>query len=202
MPSKNIYKDYVENSYYHIYNRGVAKGPVFLDEQDYAVFLSFIKRYLSAKVEKNMLNVDYPNYYNRVELMAFCLMPNHFHLFVYQHDAEAMKQFMKSLSVAYCMYFNKKYKRVGPLFQQRYKAVRITDDSQLLHITRYIHLNPPNYKTYEWTSLPYYLNKKHADWMRPGRVLELFNGGYETFVDDYKSYHDEFTELKHVLADS
>lgn len=202
VPSRNIYKDYLEDSYYHIYNRGVAKGPIFLDEQDYSVFLSLIKRYLSLKAEKNQINIEYPNYYNRLELLAYCLMPNHFHLFVYQHDADSMKQFMKSLSVAYSMYFNKKNKRVGPLFQQRYKAVRIVDDSQLLHVSRYIHLNPSDYNNYEWSSYQYYLNKRHADWLLPRRILDLFNGDYEKFMKEYKQNHDELELLKQELEDS
>lgn len=202
MPVKNIYKDYVQDSYYHIYNRGVAKDLIYREEKDYLVFLSLLKRSLGSKIEHRDNREPHPNYHSRLELLAFCLMPNHFHLFVYQHDAEAMKQFMKSITVAYSMYFNKKYKRVGPLFQQRYKAVRITDDSQLLHITRYIHLNSPNYESYEWSSYQYYLQKKHATWLKPGRVTGLFNGDYESFVEEYRDRHDELDQLKHELADA
>lgn len=204
MPGKNIIKDYLEESYYHIYNRGVAKGIVFKDEQDYTVYLSLLKRYLGVNVEKNVNRVEHPNYRKELELLAFCLMPNHFHLFIYQHKAEAMTDFMRSLSTSYSMYFNRRYKRVGPVFQQRYKAVRITDDSQLLHITRYIHLNADSYNNYEWSSYPYYLGDKQSDWLRPGRVLELFKDekDYASFVDDYKDEHDEIEELKSELADA
>lgn len=130
-------------------------------------------------------------------------MNNHFHLFVYQsYDSLAITQFMRSLSTAYSMYFNKKYKRVGPLFQQRYRAVRITDDGQLLHISRYIHLNPDQYDSYEWSSLSAYLGNYQADWIKPQRVLELFDGErYAKFVDDYKGKHDELEFLKAQLAD-
>ena len=99
------------------------------------------------------------------------------------------------------MYFNKKYNRVGPLFQQRYRAVLIGDDSYLLHISRYIHLNPNNYMNYEWSSLPYYLGNKHASWVKPGQVLELFDDNYISFVRDYESTKDEIDAYKHMLAD-
>ncbi|HCM52071.1 TPA: hypothetical protein DIS56_02985 [Candidatus Saccharibacteria bacterium] len=98
------------------------------------------------------------------------------------------------------MYFNKKYKRTGPAFQQRYKAIHITEDDQLLHITRYLHLNPNNHTNYEWSSLPYYLGTKQASWLRPKRALELFKKGeYKIFLEDYKDKRDELKQLKRQL---
>lgn len=203
MPGKNIYKDYLEESYYHIYNRGVNKQDVFTDSQDFAVFLSLLKRYLGEKLEKNKNNVDYVNYSNEIELIAFCLMKNHFHLFIYQKESSvAITEFMRSLATSYSMYFNKRHKRVGPLFQQRYRAVRINDDAQLQHISRYIHLNPTRFKDYEWSSYKYYLGEKQTDWVKPERVLELFNGDYQAFVEDYKPERDELENLKRELADA
>ena len=205
MPGRNLIKDYAEESYYHIYNRGVDKQPVFLSEQDYTVFLGLLKRYLGSGIEKRPNRINQANYFNDVELLAFCLMGNHFHLFIYQHaDRDSITKFMRSLMTAYSMYFNKKYKRVGPVFQQRYRAVRITDDSQLLHITRYIHLNPEDYHNYQWSSLLYYLGKKSpdGDWLRPNRVIALFDDDYSVFVDDYKGTHDDLEQLKSELADS
>lgn len=204
MPSRNIYKHYLPDTYYHAYNRGLNKQPIFLDEHDYTVFLGLLKRYLGTQPEIKSNRQPHPSYRDHVELLAFCLMPNHFHLFMYQTDPEGMKQLLKSLSVSYNMYFNKRYRRVGPLFQQRYKAVNITDDSQLLHISRYIHLNPDAYNTYKWSSLPYYVGTKQADWLQPGRILEQFNGpaDYQQFVDEYKDRRDELALLKDELADT
>lgn len=203
MPGKNIYKDYVEDSYYHIYNRGINKSPIFIDNQDFAVFLGLIKRSLSREVENSKRQPRYTTFFDDIDMLAFCLMGNHFHLFVYQKsNNKAIAEFMRSLTTAYVMYFNKKYKRIGPLFQQRYRAVRIVDDSQLLHISRYIHLNPDNYTDYEWSSYDYYLGKKHADWLDTERVLSLFDGDYAEFVLDYKDMHDELEQLKSELADS
>jgi putative transposase len=203
MPVRNIYKDYAPESYYHIYNRGVNKDKIFLDERDYATFLSLIKRYLGTEASRRQNYQFYPNYYGAVELLAYCLMPNHFHLFIYQIETSAMTNFMKSLSVAYCMYFNRRYKRVGPVFQQRYKAVRIIDDSQLLHITRYMHMNPEDYRDYEWSSLGYYLSHRSADWLRPKRMLELFNNdSYADFLGEYEDRRAELKDTKEQLANA
>lgn len=203
MPSRNIYKEYVGETYYHIYNRGVNKNAIFLDEQDYTVFLGLLKRYLGSKIEKTSMRTASRNYHDQLELLAFCLMENHFHLCIYQHTEQAITQLMKSLSIAYSMYFNKRYGRVGPVFQQRYRAVRITEDSQLLHISRYIHMNPRDYKHFLWSSLPYYTGTRSASWVRPARILELFEGtAYLKFLADYEDRRDELQALKEELADA
>lgn len=203
MPAANIYKDYVAESYYHIYNRGVNKQDIFLDKDDLVVFLGLLKRYFGAKSETKLNRVAHRNYYEQIELLAFCLMGNHFHLLVYQHDKFAIRDVMKSIGVAYGMYFNKRYKRVGPVFQQRYRAVRVEYDPQLLHISRYVHMNPHVYKSYKWSSLPYYLGAKSASWVRPGRILELFEGqDYLDFLKDYEGKREELKLLKSDLADA
>jgi len=201
MPSRNIYKDYSPDSYYHVYNRGINRKNIFVEEADYKMFLRLLKRYLGQEKSTNQIGIPYPSYSGRLELLSFCLMPSHFHLLFYQRDKDAMKQMIKSLSVAYAMYFNKKYHRIGPIFQQRYRASLISSDSYLLHISRYIHLNPTSYNSWEWSSLPYYLGKRQADWVTPQRVLELFeNDNYQEFVDSYKDRRDELDYVKHELA--
>lgn len=203
MPGRNVTKEYAAESFYHIYNRGVNKNNVFLDHQDRITFLRLLKRYLGKKTEKKKNSEIYPNYCNEIELLAFCLMNNHFHLFVYQEPETAIAHFMKSLTVAYSMYFNKKYKRVGAVFQQRYRGVRVTDDSQYLHISRYIHMNPKDYENYEWSSLPYYLDRKHSDWVKPERIVKFFNKNeYLAFLREYADRRDELTSIKDQLANS
>lgn len=203
MPIRNVNKEYVAESYYHIYNRGVNKANIFQDRRDYLCFLSLLKRYLGKEPFRRKDHMIYPNFHNQVELLAYCLMPNHFHLFIYQREAEVIKNLMKSLGVSYSMYFNKRHKRVGPLFQQTYKAVRITDDSQLIHISRYIHMNPEKYRSYEWTSLAYYLGSHQAAWLRPDRVKELFeDNDYTQFLSEYEGRRAELKSLKEELADA
>ena len=201
MPGRNVVKEYIPESYYHIYNRGVNKNNIFLDRQDRIVFLSLIKRYLSDEIEKKPNREIYPNYHKNIELLAYCLMNNHFHFFIYQDSATTIADFMKSLTVAYSMYFNKRYKRIGAVFQQRYRAVRIDNDGQLLHISRYIHMNPRNYESYEWSSLPHYLNQKTSSWLKPNKVLELFDGkDYLSFLKEYDDHRQELESFKEFLA--
>lgn len=205
MPGRNIYKLYVADSYYHIYNHGVGSLIIFQDDTDYIVFLSLLKRYLGKEPSTKKSGVLHPSYRDQVELLAYCLMPNHFHLLVYQNDRDGMKLLLKALSVSYGMYFNKKYKRAGPIFQQRYRASRISNESYLLHISRYLHLNPKDYKNWKWSSLPYYKKSLEADWIRPNRILNLFEfDEYEVFLREYENNKSELEainqELKQELA--
>lgn len=219
MPSKNIVKQYVENGYYHIYNRGVEKRDIFLDEQDYVIFLHYLKLYLSPIEELKQL--DLPglrilkflrlNLSAEIDLLAFALMPNHIHLQIKQKTADGIVKLMKRLATAYVMYFNKKYQRVGSLFQNRYKAALIETDEYLLHLSRYIHLNPKkithkkithkkiDFK--EFSSYPYYLGQKQASWVKPQEILGYFKSArrkdlkgilsYQSFVEDYKESSSE-----------
>lgn len=201
MPSRNRIKEYVPDSYYHIYNRGVNKRSIFLDPQDYAVFLNLLKRYLDTQPTKDYKGREYDWLYNQLELLAFCLMPNHFHLFIYQQEPTAMTRLLRGVCTSYSMYFNKRNGRIGPLFHGRFKASRIQRDEYLQHISRYMHLNPTNYKDWEFSSLPYYLGTKRAGWVRPERILDLFNKDeYPEFVSDYSSHKRELDKIKYELA--
>lgn len=182
MPARNSRKEYVPHSFYHTYNRGVEKRLIFCDEQDYRVFLGYLRRHLSLITEKDASKRAY-RHYDSVELNAYCLMPNHFHLLFYiKDDPEQLTKIMQSVCTAYSMYFNKRYDRVGHLFQGRFKAARITKEPHAQHISRYIHRNPEDYQNWQWSSLSDYLNKKATDWLHPERVLVMFNDDYEKFL--------------------
>lgn len=202
MPSRNIVKEYGSDSFYHAYNRGVEKRKIFLDDQDYGMFLHILKRYLDPSPQKDRSGRQYKHHEN-VELLAFCLMPNHFHLFLRQgNEPTAMTELLHSVSVAYTMYFNRKYRRTGHLFQDRFKASRITSEAYFWHISRYIHLNPSKPFEYEWSSLPYYLGNKRAKWLHPEIILNMFDGhhDYRKFVADYEGHKAELDKLKGELA--
>jgi putative transposase len=202
MPAKNAIKIYADEQYYHIYSRGVAKQDIFRGKNDYIVFLSLLKRYLSSEPASAPFRKTYPHYGKRLELLSFCLMSNHFHLLIYQHDKTAMTDFMRALMTGYSMYFNKKYHRVGPLFQGRFKASRIDSEAYIFHISRYIHLNPKKWQTYQFSSLPYFQGERKATWIRPKRVLDIFKNKeeYLDFLHDYESYKDSLDEIKWELA--
>lgn len=218
MPAKNSRKIYVPNSFYHIYNRGVEKRVIFLDEQDYRVFIYYLELYLSPKEEiidkiKDQINLTEDeknsriskililnNFYNKIELLCFILMPNHFHIMLKQIERNSMELFMNSLTMKYVQYFNKKYKRVGPLFQGRYKAVLIDKEEYLLHLSRYIHINIKELldknqllSSYQWSSYPAYVKGLSINWLRKDYILYYFkksNGfsfsSYQGFVEGYE----------------
>jgi putative transposase len=208
MPSRNRVKLYGEDMFYHVYNRGVNKMQIFYDEEDYGVFLNLLKRYLSKEPVKDKKGREYRSLYGELELLAFCLMPNHFHLLVFQHDAVAMTQLLRGVCVSYGTYFNKKYQRQGPVFQERYKASMIMHEGYLQHISRYIHLNPmdiqgykANYLHYPYSSVGYYLGRQSGTWVRPGRIHSVADKEkYQAFLADYEDAHEMLNVIKGELA--
>lgn len=225
MPAKNVYKNFVEDGIYHAYNRGVEKRKIFLDDQDYRVWLHLLKYYLSPIDKK----ADHPivstgklqllrprplkNLEKEVELIAYCLMPNHFHLLLRQKTIDGMTKLLRRLATTYSLYFNRRYKRVGYLFQGRYKAAQIDNDAALLHVSRYIHLNPKelvtrfDLVTYPYSSYPYFLGIKHAVWLNPEQVLSLManrglTAGYTAYADFVEHFMDSPEKiLKDVVLD-
>lgn len=205
MPSRNVVKRYAPQSYYHVYSRGVAKQNIFEGENDYIVFISLFKRYLSQEEAKSSTRHAYPFYKDRIKLLSYSLMPNHIHILLYQEDERAIVDFMRSVMTSYSMYFNKTNNRVGPILQGRYRASLITDQTYLEHISRYIHLNPKNWRTSQQTSLGYYLGKRSAEWVKPQIIMRLFdndNKKYIAFLEDYEDQKQIIDDLKWELADS
>jgi len=202
MPSRNVLKVDVPGSYYHIYARGASRSEIFLDTTDYKVFLGLFMRYLSQKELRDSAGMPYKKLYDDIELVCYCLMPNHFHLVVYQVHAGAMQRLMRGVMTAYSRYFNKTYKRSGSLFESRYKASRIASDDYLMHITRYIHLNPKNWQDYSYSSLECYIGENDTDWLHETRIIELFQSkeAYGDFVADYEAVKESLDLVKADLA--
>ena len=219
MPARNIVKVYIENGIYHVYNRGVEKREIFLDHQDYVVFLRILKDALSPRSDKKMIQIDVtlkgstfkgvprqPKiFYKEIDLIAYCLMPNHFHFLLKQKKEQSMHQFLHSVSIRYAMYFNKRYHRVGKLFQNIYKAALVSEEPYFLHVSRYIHLNPKEIiedieKAY--SSYAEYTGKRHTPWVKTDMVLSSFGTndsiiskryhGYKEFVESSKEKSSEF----------
>lgn len=203
MPGKNTHKVFIEDHFYHIYNRGWNRNEIFLDKSDYVCFERLLERHLSTDPVVDGRGRDYVHLRPQIDLNAYCLMPNHFHLLVFIRSESAATKLMSSLMTAYTMYFNRKYKRRGPLCENRFKAVPIIADDQLMHITRYIHLNKADYKTWPHSSYADYLVDQPRDWLAPEPILELFSSQqqYIEFVDDYADLQRERDSIKRELAD-
>lgn len=233
MPGKNSRKIYLENTFYHIYNRGVEKRQTFMDAQDYAVFLSYIKQYLLPKGDDALLeSLSNPNispqerdkiirllrlnnFFNDITLLAHCLMPNHFHFLIHQKNINAIDRFMNSLGTRYTMYFNKRYDRVGKLWQGVYKAVQIETDAQLLELTRYIHIQALNLKgvTLKGDAFSYdevqpssyldYVGKRKTEWVHPEEILKFFSKtnpkfSYKSFI---KQKDEDFSVVQKLILE-
>ncbi len=223
MPAKNRLKQYVKDSYYHIYNRGVEKRLIFLDAQDYSVFLSYLKEYLSPKNEVDLRqklsdpNTPYKekdkilkllrmnNFYGEITLLAYCLMPNHFHFFIKQKSALTIDKFMNSLGTRYTMYFNRKYQRVGSLYQAVYKAVFVETEPQFVYLSKYIHkqalaLQGQALQEEQPCSYMEYLGIRKTEWIYPEEVLGYFSKtnptlSYKAFVEE----KDDFSPIQDII---
>jgi putative transposase len=202
MPSRNVLKLDLAESYYHVYARGNSRQEIFLKEDDYLHFLNVFRRYLCDEEVKNSAGIPYEKLGDSLEVLCYCLMPNHFHLLLYQQEEGAMQRLMRGVMTGYSRYFNTKYKRSGSLFESRYKAALISDQKYLEHITRYIHLNPKSWRNYPYSSIGLYLGGQGADWVKPERILSLFDSSkqYEAFVSDYEKAQRELEVIKHQLA--
>lgn len=181
---------FVENQTYHIYNRGVEKREIFTDDKDR---FRFIHDLFEFNDENAVSNVSYyfntntksmevePQYLNRerkprkllIEILVFTLMLNHFHLILRQKRKDGIVKFMQKLGTGYTMYFNKKYERVGSLFQGRFKAVLVNQESHFIHLPFYIHTNPLDLKIYRGST--------SIDWQRQMRFLENYR--WSSFLD-------------------
>jgi len=210
MPAKNIIKEYEPGGFYHVYNRGVEKRNIFLDEDDYKKFIAFLKFYLiepnlqgRTLKDENSKTVSPSrvgnNFCDEIELHAYCLMPNHFHMLIKQNDERSMVGFMQSLITKYVIYFNNKHNRVGGLFQGKYKTVRITSEEQYTYMSKYIHRNPlPSFPTrsdleglvnYKYSSYGNYLGLFQQIWIKKDNILSYFSKtnpklSYQNFVEE------------------
>ena len=212
---------------FHVLNRGVDKRVIFLDKQDHLRFIHDLFEFNNSNptINNNFSflhrekTVDIASQYTKkprrllVDILAFCLMPNHYHLLISPRSEKAVSEFMKKVNIGYAKYFNQKYKRKGTLFEGRYKSVLISREKHFLHLPYYIHANPldlatpewrknqlTNYKkakqfleSYRWSSHLDYLGKSNfSSVTKRDFLLEVFNGEKEY----QKSFNDWLKSLR------
>jgi|SRR3989344_2162986 len=213
MPYRTI--PLANNYFYHIFNRGVEKRLTFQDSRDFRRFLKILTYYQYEGRKPSFSNISsdqLENVYRNeklVEVICYCLMPNHFHLLVKQLKDDGIVKFMSQIGNAYTRYFNTRYSRIGALFQGAYKAVIMESDEQLIHVSRYIHLNPivgmlvKDLKTYEWSSYYDYVGLKNEKLVNKSEIINFFKGPqeYDKFVSDQFSYALDLARIKHQLID-
>jgi REP element-mobilizing transposase RayT len=174
MASRNEVKEDLPDSTFHVYNRGVEYRQIFMDGFDYRRFINQLRAALQEEPS--------------VTLLVYCLMPDHFHLMLQQTDSGAVSRVMHRLGIAYVRYFNHKYRRVGTLYQGRYKARRIVGAKDMMDTSAYIHLNPERaglgWRQQAYSSVKYYRPPFKADgFVNPWPVLTLFD-----FPSDYSGF--------------
>ncbi len=210
---------------YHVYNRGVEKRRVFTNRREYARALDAISFYrfadlpirlskflvIQAKEREALFKDIVEKHTKLVDILVYCLMPNHFHFLLRQKRDIGISTFVANVTNSYTKYFNVKHERVGALFQGLFKAVWVEDEEQLLHLSRYIHLNPVSsflikpeeLQYYEWSSYPEYLGAATDGICDTKTVLSSFSSvkKYVNFVMDQVFYAQELEKIKHSLLE-
>lgn len=206
MPKRNAIKQYGAQQYYHCYNRGVDKTDLFRDVDDYGYFLSLFARHLSLQPRQDKTRRQYPHYAEQVELVAYCLLPNHYHLLLYLKEPSGIEKLMRSVMTAYSRYANVKYNRTGTLFEGGFLGSRINSDAYLWHISRYIHMNSLDIHmdplTYAFSSLGYFQGEKTAEWVHPELLVTTREEkeAYIASLGDAAEYHELRNKLRAELA--
>ncbi len=223
MPRRLI--PFVTDEVYHVFNRGIDRRQTFTTRAEYKrAFLTLsyyrfinpqkkLSYFLELSIENQAKLLNELKRQNEclVEILAYCFMPNHYHLLLKQKVTNGITRFLSQFQNSYTKYFNTKNERSGPLFLSQFKAVHIETDAQLVHVSRYIHLNPltsfvvkdyESLKVYPWSSFNEYVakNKIITDY---DLVLSLFKNSdsYEEFVKNQIDYQRELHVIKHLLLE-
>jgi putative transposase len=194
------YKLFRAGEYYHVYNRGDNRERIFLDEQDFFNFLKRLKISLGLVTDPKLRIRSVP--LGSFEVLAYCLMDNHYHMLIQQKAETAISTLINKVSTSYAKYFNAKYKRVGNIFQDTFRAKHIDNDSYLTYLSAYIHANPTNPFAYAYSSLPEYLGVRNGNLCNPNVVLDYFEQDrekYKVFVQGYS--FREHQQIKHLAFD-
>lgn len=223
MPARKVI--FVPQQIYHLYNRSIGNKPIFTYKRncERALLTLFYYQYYprpsslshfltSSDEEKERKLLIFKKAKKTVEILAFSLMENHFHLLIKEKRKQGISRFLSNFQNSYTRYFNLFHKTKGYLFEGQFKAVRIITDDQLLHVSRYIHLNPyssfivkdfDQLKKYSWSSLPDYLTITKSNICEKEILLSYFKSveSFEKFIFNQKDYQRELQTIKHLVLD-
>jgi len=212
----------VNQEIYHVISRSIAGYEIFNCPDDYSRFTNMIAFYKKAlpykysifqKLTNGMRSSVLDNHQdinNPVAIIAYCLMPTHIHLVIKQKTNKGISKFMSDLLNSYSRYFNIKHKRKGPLWEGRFKSVHVNKDVQLLHLTRYIHLNPSSVglveRPNEWLSSSYqaYIDPSEckSDICDLDGSIAIQPNEYEEFVNDRIAFQRELSKIKKLILEN
>ena len=222
------YKLFAPNTFWHVFNRGNAKHDIFLDDEDYRFFLSRLKEYLYPPKaaffledrlqgsQGSVVAESHTPYMRKglppesFSLLSYALMPNHYHFLIKQLAQVPISKLISKVCTSYSKYFNKKYDRVGHVFQDKFKAVLVTNDSQLMWLSAYIHNNPKtaglveDLQGYQWSSYLDYMGLRQGTLCDKHFILKMFQGNieaYQKFVENSLEKTKELKDLENLLLD-
>ena len=203
------YKEFASETISHVYNRGNNREKIFYDDQDYKAFLFRVGLALGFHQEE--LNKEKLLFlpYSRIrisninkkffKLHAFCLMPNHFHLLIEQKSTVSISTLILKICTSYAKYFNKKYGRVGHVFQDQFKSVHVDSNSQLMWVSSYIHMNPVKAglvkkpDQYKWSSYIDFISHRNLPIVHKNLLTEMF-GNKDSFEKETLRLNDDDSE--------
>lgn len=213
---------FANQQFYHVFNRGIDRRPTFTNKREYEraieaiIFYQFVKppirlsKYLTlpTAAREAIMHSLQKNHPHLCEIISFCLMPNHFHFLLKQKVYKGIPTFTSNFTNSYSKYFNVRHQRIGPVFQGIFKAVLVETDEQLIHLSRYIHLNPvtsyiikpEELENYLWSSYQEYIKTATKQLSSPDIVLNQFPSreAYKKFVLDQVNYARELEKIKHL----
>lgn len=214
----------ITDEVYHVFNRGINRQPTFNTSKEYQRALLAIEfyrvssppirlsKFLQLDKDRQAQVTDIMAKANKlVQIICFCLIPNHFHFLLKQKTENGISKFIGNFQNSYTRYFNTRNQRDGSLFLDQFKAKRIETDEQLVHVSRYIHLNPytgyvvktlSELERYNWSSFPSYLSGEY-NIIEPRIILELFKNidRYKQFVCDQADYQRKLKEIEHLIME-
>ena len=210
----------VTEEVYHVFNRSIARYKIFSSRRDFERMIELFGYYQwknremkfsqwKRKKNKESLSLGVMDSAKLVNIIAYCIMPTHIHLILKQLKDRGISTFMSQIANSYSRYFNVKYKRKGPLWEKEFSNVLVDTDEQLLHLTRYIHLNPATSNLTDapedWFASSYkeYLGKADDDkkLCNFADILDISPDSYKKFVNDRIDYQRELSRIKHLLLE-
>ena len=198
------------NEFYHTYNRGNSKQKIFQNREDYErfvklLFLSNGNNSFKIHFIKDDIVYDFDRGGQLIDIGAYCLMPNHFHLLIKEKTENGTSKFMQKLTTAYVMYYNEKYKRTGSLFEGKFKSEHLDKDRYLKYIFSYIHLNPVKLIEPKWKETGIKNKNKTIDFLKDYRHSSFKDFFKEVRIEsnilNIKAFPDYFPTAKTFIKE-
>ena len=211
---------FIVGQFYHIMTKSIAGYQIFRFDSDYERMLEIMQYYAyentpvrfsyyhKFKDNKRSKNIpDFSNSDKLINIAAYCFMPTHIHLLLIPLKENSISIYIRNMLNSYTRYFNTRNNRKGPLWQGRFKSVPIENDEQLIHLTRYIHLNPTSSgivdkpEDWEYSSYGEYIGKSGRHLCNFKDYININPESYKEFVESRKDYQKELSIIKHLVVE-